>query len=103
MRTLPELLNRYDPDPDTRDILLSATEYSVQADRANRALVLNVSFPAVVRKRTLYRIEDEITQAYGLHTQQPNINTSSRMNDKPDTNRNSKKIIKSLFVNNFFK
>ena len=28
MRTLPELLNRYAPDPDTRDILLSATEYS---------------------------------------------------------------------------
>ena len=45
MRTLPELLSRYAPDPDTRDILLSATEYSVQADKEHRALILNISFP----------------------------------------------------------
>ena len=66
MRTLPELLNRYAPDPDTRDILLSATEYSVQADKEHRALILNISFPAIVSKRTLYRMEDEISQAYEL-------------------------------------
>lgn len=66
MRTLPELLSRYAPDPDTRDILLSATEYSVQADKEHRALILNISFPAIVSKRTLYRMEDEISQAYEL-------------------------------------
>ena len=66
MRTLPELLSRYAPDPDTRDILLSATEYSVQADKEHRALILNISFPAIVSKRTLYRMEDEISQAYQL-------------------------------------
>ena len=43
MRTLPELLNRYAPDPDTRDILLSATEYSVQADKEHRAIFRSCS------------------------------------------------------------
>ena len=66
MRTLPELLNRYNPDPSTKRILLSATSYSAQADREHRALILNVAFPEIVGKKTLYRIEDEITDAYGL-------------------------------------
>lgn len=66
MRTLPELLNRYAPDPDTRALLLSVESYRVEADKEHRALILHIDFPTIVPKKTLYRMEDEIAAAYEL-------------------------------------
>ncbi|GMN70520.1 hypothetical protein TIFTF001_039586 [Ficus carica] len=46
-------------------------------------------------------MEARSIQTYRLHTQQPEINTSSKMNDQPNTNKSAKRIIESLFVDSY--
>ncbi len=67
MKTLPEILYKYHPDDATRELLLQATDIGVQADKEARALLLSCRFPRLIPKETLYRIENEVAEAYELH------------------------------------
>ena len=66
MKTLIEILYKYSPDAETKEILLSAKDITIKADTENRALQIGASFPHLIPKDTLYRIEGEIAQAYEL-------------------------------------
>ncbi|MBQ9796732.1 MAG: PolC-type DNA polymerase III [Clostridia bacterium] len=64
-----EIFNRYQPDAATAEILLSATAsgISLRADKEQRMIEVTVPFPRIVPKTELYRIEEEIRQAYELN------------------------------------
>ncbi len=66
MKSLVEILYKYNPDPATRDVLLLATDITLKADTENRALQIFASFPHLIPKETLYRIEAEVAEAYQL-------------------------------------
>ena len=67
MKTVLEILNRYNPDPTARAILEQAQNPVVRADKENRALQMEVDFPRLVAKDELYRMEAEIAEAYQLN------------------------------------
>ena len=67
MKTVLEILNRYNPDPAARAILEQAQNPVVRADKENRALQMEVDFPRLVAKDELYRMEAEIAEAYQLN------------------------------------
>lgn len=67
MKTLPEILYKYTPDPAARDVLEAAREPIVRADRDNRALQIEAHFDHLVPKSELYRVEEEIARAYELN------------------------------------
>ena len=67
MKTLLEILHKYTPDEDVCDVLKKATDCQVQADREARALQLRASFPSLIEKDMLYRIEEEVAAAYELN------------------------------------
>ena len=48
MKTVLEILNRYTPDTTARTILEKAQNPVVRADKENRALQMEVCFPALV-------------------------------------------------------
>ena len=66
MKTVLEILNRYQPDATARAILERAQNPVVRADRENRALQMEVDFSRLVDKEELYRIEEEVAKAYEL-------------------------------------
>ena len=66
-KTFLEIFYKYKPDGDKRDILETATDIKVQADKENRLLQAHVSFPRIVKKDELYQIEREIEKAYELN------------------------------------
>jgi hypothetical protein len=63
MRTLPEILSKYTPDEAIGDILKSAYNISVSADKEQRLLQISASFDALIKKEMLYRIEAEVAEA----------------------------------------
>ncbi len=65
-KTLIELLKRYEPDERSRELLLSAGDTVVKADKNAKVLQIEASFPKIVDKRKLYRIEEGIREAYSL-------------------------------------
>ncbi len=67
MKTLLEILYKYQPGPDIRSILAMSSNPRVRADKENRALQMEVDFPALISKETLYHIEAEIAEAYQLN------------------------------------
>ncbi len=67
MKTLLEILYKYTPDEGTRTLLSTAENPRVRADKENRALQLEVDFPALVPKDILYRMEAEIATVYELN------------------------------------
>ncbi len=67
MRTLPEILSKYNPDAVIGDILKSAYNISVSADKEQRLLQISASFDALIDKELLYRIEAEVAEAYQLN------------------------------------
>ena len=67
MKTVLEILNRYAPDPAAYAILSAAQNPVVRADKANRALQMEMDFPRLVEKDELYRIEAEVAKAYELN------------------------------------
>ncbi len=69
-RTLLEIFNRYAPSADFANILLSANAESirVRVDKPQRMIEVEASFPSVIAKPTLYRIEEDIRRAYELST-----------------------------------
>ena len=68
-RTILEIFNRYTPDDEAREILLSADADSIKlrADKGQRAVELIASFPNRIPKLTFYRIEEAVRQAYELN------------------------------------
>ncbi|MBQ9161897.1 MAG: PolC-type DNA polymerase III [Clostridia bacterium] len=67
MRTLPEILSKYNPDEAIGDILKSAYNISVSADKEQRLLQISASFDNIIPKAMLYRIENEVAEAYQLN------------------------------------
>ena len=66
MKTVLEILNRYQPDSTARAILERAENPVVRADKENRALQMELDFPRLVDKEELYRIEEDVAKAQGL-------------------------------------
>ncbi len=63
-----EMFNKYAPNgSDILDILGNAKVSSVKADKERRFLQAEVVFTEVLSKSLLYRIEDEIKEAYSLN------------------------------------
>ena len=67
-KTLIEILKRYEPDERTSRLLLLAEDTVVRADKDSKLLEIKARFPKIIDKRTLYRIEDEIREAYQLNS-----------------------------------
>ena len=67
MKTVLEILYKYTPDDRARGILEKAQNPVVLADKENRALKLELTFPCLVEKEELYRIEEEVAKAYELN------------------------------------
>ena len=68
-RTILEIFNRYTPDDEAREILLSADADSIQlrADKEQRAVEVTAFFPNRIPKLIFYRIEEAIRRAYELN------------------------------------
>lgn len=67
-KTILQRLNRYHPADEQRAVLARADTVSVRADRGNRYLELELSFPEPVGHTALCRIEEEISAAYELRS-----------------------------------
>ena len=65
-KTLLEIFAKYHPDAADAALLSEAGNIGVRVDRELRAVEVNASFPAPIKKETLYRIEEEIGKAYDL-------------------------------------
>ena len=65
-KTLTEILKRYEPDERSRRLLLEAHDIAVRADKDRKLLEISASFPRIIEKNRLYRIEEEIRAAYAL-------------------------------------
>ena len=65
-RPLLHILNKYEPGPRARDLLESARDYTVRADKEKRMLEISAHFPSPIEKRELYQLEEEIRAAYDL-------------------------------------
>ncbi len=68
-RTLLEIFNRYEPSDEFAEILRAADPESIKlrADKPQRLIEVSAAFPHIIHKRTLYRLEEEIRQAYQLN------------------------------------
>ncbi len=67
-KTILQIFHRYTPDDTAAALLLSADPESIKlrADKEQRIVELEASFPGVIPKETLYRIEEAIRVAYEL-------------------------------------
>lgn len=65
-KTLVEILKKYEPDERSRQLLLEARDITLRADKNAKMLEIKAFFPRIIDKRALYRIEDEIKEAYKL-------------------------------------
>ena len=65
-RPLLHILNKYEPGTRAREILESARDYTVRADKEKRMLEISAHFPVLIEKHELYQIEEEIRVAYDL-------------------------------------
>ena len=65
-KKLTEILKRYEPDERSRELLLSAYDIKLRADKNNKMLEVKAKFPKIIDKRILYKIEDEVRETYQL-------------------------------------
>ncbi len=65
-KKLTEILKKYEPDERCRNLLLTATDIRVRADKDAKMLEIKAHFPKIIDKKVLYRIEDEIRETYKL-------------------------------------
>ena len=68
-KTLIEIFSKYHPaDPD-RQWLLSAPPESIRLrfDKEQKFIEISASFPHIIRRAVLCRVEQEIQKAYGLN------------------------------------
>ena len=66
-KTILLIFDRYEPSEKDAALLLTAQNIKISADKESRMLQASVDFPNLVRKETLYRIENEIAKAYQLN------------------------------------
>ena len=66
-RTLLDIFHKYQPGEGARALLLSAYDYRVRVDRENKLVEVTAHFPALHKKRELYRVEEEIRLAHGIN------------------------------------
>ncbi len=68
-KNLLEIFNRYKPsEEDARLLLMAGSDtLKLQADKPQRIIQVSASFPLVIPKHTLYRIEEEIRTVYQLN------------------------------------
>ncbi len=62
-----ELLSKYVPSDEYREILLSAVNIHSRADKERRILEIRADFPSLIKKDRLYDIENQIKEAYKLN------------------------------------
>ena len=69
-KNLLDIFNRYHPSDEFAAVLRSADAESIvlRADRPQRIIEVEASFPRVIPKKTLYQIEFEICQSYELNS-----------------------------------
>ena len=67
-KTLAEYLYKYTPSPQYVSILASGEVANIRADKELRMLEVGAVFPAIVEKKDLYAIEQEISAAYTLNS-----------------------------------
>ncbi len=65
MRLL-EKLARYEADELSERILNSITDYSLRVNSEKRVMEIIASFPKLIEKSALYKIEEQIRDAYGI-------------------------------------
>ena len=66
-KTFLQIFERYIPSERDAKILALASDIKVGADKESRMLQVSCTFPDIVRKESLYRIESEIAKAYQLN------------------------------------
>ena len=66
-RTLLDIFHKYHPGEETAAVLLSAYDYKLRIDREQKLVEVRAHFPALISKRDLYRIEEEICLAHEIN------------------------------------
>ena len=64
MANLLEKFTKYTPDQTAREWMANATILSLRADKERRIVEVSVSLPSLVEKAEIYRVEEELRQAY---------------------------------------
>ena len=59
-KDLVSVFNKYIPNEKNRNILLSATDYKLRADKEKKMLEVKVAFPKIFKKSELYFLEREL-------------------------------------------
>ncbi len=67
-KKLTEIFSRFCPGEAQREILLSAGDIRLRADRASRMIEIHASFPRPIQKPKLYELETGIAEAYQLNS-----------------------------------
>ena len=62
-----EIFSKFEPSFESRAILQSSEDNYVKFDRERRIVEIEIAFPSVISKKSLYKIEDELRAAYGLN------------------------------------
>ncbi|MBQ2773809.1 MAG: hypothetical protein IJF45_05645, partial [Clostridia bacterium] len=65
-KNLLEIFYKYHPEASDAAWLRQATDIALRADKENRMIEVRASFPELIRKAVLYRVEAEIARAYEL-------------------------------------
>ena len=65
-KTLKELLTKYVPNEDYLGILTTGVANKTRVDKDKRILEVFASFPNLIKKETLYALEQEVAEAYSL-------------------------------------
>lgn len=69
MKLLKDVYKKYIPDADMyRELMELGTVISTRADKDRKLVETVVSFPRVIRKQTLYMLEEEIRKAYEINS-----------------------------------
>ena len=67
-KTFLEKFNKYQPnDTEIIRVLSCVLNYSIRLDKEKRLIEADVHFDNIVNKNLLYRIENEIKEAYSLN------------------------------------
>lgn len=66
-KTLLELFKRYDPPAEYRNILQSAVNIAARVDRDKKMLEVDAEIPFIVKKETLYHIEEQVREAHQIN------------------------------------
>ena len=65
-KSLLEKLTRYTPDEQVRELLGGLYDYTLRVDKENKILEIYVKADKPIKKKLLYRTEDELGRAYEL-------------------------------------